>query len=165
LDDAFARALNGLPDGTHTITVYANDTAGNMNPSSAVYFTIDTVPPNIDIQSPENKTYTTSSVPLNLNFDEEISWIGYSIDGQMNIAITGNTTISALSNGARSLIVYANDTAGKTGSSELIFFTIETRRKETFPIWVLAVIVTIAVIVAVLLVYFTKIKKTKAIAE
>jgi parallel beta-helix repeat protein len=157
--------LNALPDGTHTITVYANDTAGNMDSSDIVYFTIDTVSPNIEILSPENKTYTTSSVPLTLASDEAISWIGYSLDGQMNITITGNTTVSGLSNGLHSLIVYANDTAGNTGGSEMIFFTIETRREEAFPTWVLAVIVTIAIVAAVLLVYFAKVKKTTEKAE
>jgi parallel beta-helix repeat protein len=157
--------LSGLPDGIHTITVYANDTAGNMGSSGIVYFTIDTVSPNIEILSPENKTYTTSSVPLSLAFNEAISWIGYSLDGQVNVTITGNTTVSGLSNGLHGLIVYANDTAGNTGGSEMIFFTIETRREETFPTWVLAVVLAIVVVVAVLLVYFTKIKKTKEKAE
>jgi parallel beta-helix repeat protein len=152
--------LNGLPYGIHTVTVYANDTAGNMDSSSIVYFTIDTIPPNINIQSPENKTYTTSSVSLSVAFDEAISWIGYSLDGQVNITITGNTTVSGLSNGLHSLIVYANDTAGNTGGSEMIFFTVETPREEAFPIWVLAVIVAIAVVGAALLVYFTKVRKT-----
>jgi parallel beta-helix repeat protein len=157
--------LNGLPDGTHTITVYANDTAGNMDSSDIVYFTIDTVSPNIEILSPENKTYTTSSVPLSIAFNEAISWIGYSLDGQINMTLTGNTTVSGLSNGLHSLIVYANDTAGNTGGSETIFFTIETRREEAFPTWVVAVIVTIAVVGAALLVYFAKVKKTKEKAE
>jgi parallel beta-helix repeat protein len=157
--------LNGLPDGIHTVTVYANDTAGNMDASPIVYFTIDTISPNIDILSPENKTYTISSVPLSFTFDEAISWAGYSVDGQMNITITGNTTVSGLPNGLHSLIVYANDTAGNTGSSEMVFFTVETRREESFPTWVLAVIVTIVVFVAALLVYFTKIKKPKEKSE
>jgi parallel beta-helix repeat protein len=153
--------LKGLPDGTHTVMVYVNDTAGNMDSSDIVYFTIDTVSPNIEILSPENKTYTTSSVPLSLAFDEAISWIGYSLDDQMNMTITGNTTIFGLSNGLHSLIVYANDTAGNTGGSEMIFFTIETQREEAFPTWVLTVIGTIAIVVAVLLIYFTKVEKTK----
>jgi hypothetical protein len=30
----------GLSDGSHSLTVYANDTAGNMDASEPVYFTI-----------------------------------------------------------------------------------------------------------------------------
>ena len=153
--------LNGLPDGTHTITVYGNDTAGNMGSSGTVYFTIDTASPNIEILSPENKTYTTSSIPLSLALNEATSWIGYSLDDLVNMTITGNTTVSGLSNGLHSLIVYANDTAGNIGGSEMIFFTIEIQREEAFPTWVLTVIGTIAIVVAVLLIYFTKVKKTK----
>jgi hypothetical protein len=33
--------LAGLSDGTHTVTVYANDTAGNMGSSSMVYFSVE----------------------------------------------------------------------------------------------------------------------------
>ena len=36
--------LTNLTDGEHTLTVYANDTSGNMN-STTVWFTIDTIPP------------------------------------------------------------------------------------------------------------------------
>jgi len=55
--------LSGLLDGAHNLVVYANDTAGNMGASSTVYFTVDTVAPNIGFLSPENKTYTS---PLTL---------------------------------------------------------------------------------------------------
>jgi len=50
--------LESLPDGTHSVVVFANDTVGNMGNSSAVHFTVDTTPPNIVILSPENTTYT-----------------------------------------------------------------------------------------------------------
>jgi PGF-pre-PGF domain-containing protein len=36
--------LSSLPDGAHNVTVYANDSAGNLN-SSIAYFTVDTTPP------------------------------------------------------------------------------------------------------------------------
>jgi len=37
--------INDLPNGTHTLTVYANDTLGNMGASETIVFTvIDTFP-------------------------------------------------------------------------------------------------------------------------
>ena len=116
--------LADLSDGAHSLRVYANDTAGNMGYSDTVYFAVDTVPPNIEIQSPENRTYTTSSVSLSYIIDELTSWIGYSLDGQENVTVTGNTTLSGLSDGSHNLVVYANDTAGNTGSSYIVYLTI-----------------------------------------
>lgn len=155
----------GLSDGVHTIEVYANDTAGNMGHSEAVYFTVDTVAPTIAILSPENVTYTTSPVSLSFTIDETTSWIGYSLDNQENITIAGNTTLSVLSNGPHSLTVYASDMAGNTGASEKIYFTLEAQQEEAFPTLLVAVIIVLAVLGAALLIYFTKVKKTAKKAE
>ena len=115
-----------------------------------------TLPPTISIVSPENKTYTVNNVSLNFTVSESTSWIGYSLDGQANITITGNTTLSGLPDGSHSLTVYAKDTAGNTGTSETIYFSI-----EPFPItWIAAAIAVIAIGGAALLVYFRKIRKT-----
>jgi len=116
----------GLSDGVHTITVYANDTAGNMGYSNTVYFTVDTVFPNIEILSPENKTYAVTDVPLSFTVDEATSWMGYSLDGQANVTITGNTTLSGLLDGSHYVVVYANDTAGNMGTSNMVYFTVDT---------------------------------------
>jgi len=116
--------LPNLLDGTHYVVVFANDTAGYMGSSDTVYFTVDTVPPNIQILSPENKTYTTSAVSLNFTVDEATSWIGYSLDGQMNVTTVGNTTLFGLSIGMHNLIIHANDTVGNMGSSDFVYFTI-----------------------------------------
>jgi len=84
----------------------------------------DTTPPTISILFPENKTYTVNDVPLNFTVDELTSWIGYSLDGQINVTIAGNTTLFDLEEGSHSILVYANDTSGNMGTSNKIFFTI-----------------------------------------
>ncbi|MGD8505491.1 MAG: right-handed parallel beta-helix repeat-containing protein [Candidatus Bathyarchaeota archaeon] len=115
--------LVDLPDGVHSLSIYANDTLGNMG-SSDVVFTIDTLPPDIAILSPRNMTYGTSSISLSFTVDEPTSWIGYSLDGQVNQTVTGNTTLSGLTNELHDIIVYANDTAGNIGLSDQIYFTV-----------------------------------------
>lgn len=115
--------LSGLSETTHTVRVYANDTVGNMGSSKIVYFTVDATSPTIEILSPENRTYTSNSVLLNFTTSEATSWIGYSLDGHANVSIVGNTTLQELPNGSHSLIVYANDTAENTGSSDKVYFT------------------------------------------
>ena len=157
--------LTELSDGMHSLIVYASDITGNVGYSDIVYFTIqttppDTTPPTISIVSPENKTYDTTDIPLTFTVDESVSWMAYSLDGQANMTITGNTTLSGLSDGSHSLIVYAKDTAENTGASEIIYFSIETKKAEPLQTWIVAAIVIIAVVGTALLIYFTKIKKT-----
>jgi hypothetical protein len=69
-------------------------------------------PPNISLSNYENKTFTENSIPLNFTLSKTAQWIGYSLDGQANITINGNTTIAGLSNGLHTITAYANDTFG-----------------------------------------------------
>jgi len=150
--------LASIFDGGHFVVVYANDTAGNMGASNMVYFTIDTTLPTISVLSPENKSYDTTNISLTFTIDESASWMAYSLDGQANVTVTGNTTLSGLSDGSHSIIVYANDTAGNTGLSETIYFTIETEKEEPFPTWIVPVIVIIIVALGIA-VYLLKFKR------
>lgn len=118
--------LTDLSNGVHTIVVYANDTAANMGQSNIVHFTVDTVHPAITVLSPENKTYATNMVPLNLKANKPTSWIGYSLDNQENVTISGNVTLTGLSDRAHTIVVYANDTAGNVGQSDMVHFTVDT---------------------------------------
>lgn len=86
---------------------------------------LDTTSPIITILLPENQTwYRGKDVALNFTIDEPTSWIGYSLDGEANETITGNTTLTDLSYGLHNVTVYANDTAGNMGSSDTIHFTV-----------------------------------------
>jgi hypothetical protein len=87
--------------------------------------TADNVAPSITIISPKNETYATTSVPLIFTLNEPTSWVGYSLDGAENVTITGNTTLAGLLEGLHYVIVYANDTAGNMGSSDVVYFTID----------------------------------------
>lgn len=147
--------LTGLYYGTHNIVVYAKDSAGNIGSSGMVYFAIGTLP-SISILSPENKTYDTTDIPLTFTVTETVSWIGYSLDGQANVTITGNKTITGLPYGSHSLVVYAIDIAGNPGTSETIYFRIKTQQSEPFATWVVAAVVAIIVIIAVAAVVIKK---------
>jgi hypothetical protein len=93
--------------------------------SSSVRFTIDTIAPSILSLSVENKTYATSDVPLTLTTNEPVSQVTYSLDGQTNVTVAGNATLTGLSDGAHNITVYATDNAGNTGASETLYFTID----------------------------------------
>jgi len=143
--------LTGLSLGSHNIIVYANDTEGNMGASNRVYFTIaEVAPPVIALASPRNKTYTETSIPLELVISKATDWIGYSLDGAANVTITGDITLTGLSLGSHNIIVYANDTTGLMGTSGKIYFTIEEAPPPeiNWPLIVAVVVICLVVGVA-----------------
>jgi len=178
--ETFSVNLTGLSDGLHWVLVTAkSDYEGYFGGSSSsffgiVYFTVDTTPPRISIRAPLDRTYNATDVPLNFIVREPVSWMGYSLDAQANVTITGNTTLSELSYGSHNLTVYANDIAGNTGYSRTIYFSIaqkkepkqpESEQSEPLSAWIAATIVVIAIVGAALLVYFGKIRKKPGKAE
>lgn len=107
------------------VTITVNDSALTAN--QTIYLNItDTIPPNITINSPQNKTYNTSGITLNFSFDEETGWCAYSLNGNGNITINC-TAISNLapSEGQNNLTLYANDTQGHL-ASKTVYFTTDT---------------------------------------
>ncbi len=136
--------VSDLSEGAHSITVYVNDTFGNMVSSSAVDFSVDTVPPRIVVFSPENRTYGEIDIQSDFTVNEPVEWMGYSLDGQDNVTVTGNVTLAALSEGSHHITFYAIDLVGNIGASKTVYFDI-----APFPtVLVVAVAVTITIAVA-----------------
>ena len=92
---------------------------------------LSTTPPKISVASPLSQTYNESSVSLLLTSDKLTNWTGYSLDGEQNVTLTGNATLANLTNGLHSLVVFANDTFGNIGASEIVAFTVTV--PEPFP--------------------------------
>jgi hypothetical protein len=113
---ATSASLSGLKEGYHNLTLraqydycptYPDDRDWHYESESNVFFRVDTVPQNITLVKPENSTYMSADVVLQFFIDERASWIGYSLDGQENVTIAGNTTLTSLPNGDHNLTVYA----------------------------------------------------------
>jgi hypothetical protein len=160
--------LTNLEDGVHSVQVHALCVTLEPLPgypwplsylfntsSNIVYFTVDTTPPAIAVMPVENKTDGSFDIPLNFTLNEPTSQIKYSLDGQANVTIAGNTTLLNLPYGQHNVTVYATDIAGNIGS-ETINFTI-AEPPEPFPTTlVIAPIASAAVIGLGLLVCFRK---------
>jgi N-acetylneuraminic acid mutarotase len=116
-----------------------------------------TVPPKVAVASPENNvTYVSSNVSLVFTFNRSVLWMGYSVDGQKPVTVTGNTTVEGLSSGLHNVTVYAKDEFNNVGASETVFFSVA---EESFPVAPVAAasIAAVAVVAgAVLLIYFRK---------
>ncbi|OLS22564.1 MAG: hypothetical protein HeimC3_30100 [Candidatus Heimdallarchaeota archaeon LC_3] len=117
--------LTGLSEGSHSIILYATDMGGVTGKSIIQFFEIDTIYPVITVNSPENKTYDTNQVLIDVFISEPTSWIGYSIDGQNYISYLDNSLITLLTEGHHSIVVSAVDIAGNNASSPNIWFTID----------------------------------------
>lgn len=135
--------LSDLAEGAHKLVVSVNDTFGNVVSSEAVYFSVDTVPPKITVLIPENRSYGETDIKTVFIVDEPTSWLGYSLDGQDNVTVTGNVTLAVLSEGSHSFTVYATDLVGNTGVSETVYFVV-----APFPtVLVVAAATTVIIIV------------------
>jgi PKD repeat protein len=110
-----------------TLKVGDNSVPPNAIPATGVGGTVKVgnPAPQATIISPENSTYGTSTVNLNFTLTEPAAWIGYSLDGNANVTITGSMNIS-VSEGQHSIVIYANDSAGRTGASDIVYFTVDT---------------------------------------
>jgi len=98
-----------------------NNTASNNSPG-LIFIPTDVEPPTIIIISPEAKIYNnTDTIALNYTVNEPPSWMGYSLNNKENVTLTSNITLSNLSLGRYHLIIYANDTAGNMGASNVSF--------------------------------------------
>ena len=107
-------------------------------------FTVDTSAPLIQVFSPENKTYRESDVQSVFTVNEPVEWMGYSLDGQDNVTVTGNVTLAVLSEGSHRVTFYARDPYGNEGASKTVYFEV-----MPFPtVTVAAVAVTIIIVIA-----------------
>jgi hypothetical protein len=112
-----------------------------------------TVPPEVKVVSPVSQTYNESSVSLVFTVNKQVNWTGYSLDGQDNVTVTGNATLSGLTNGLHNVTVYAEDTFGNVGASEMVYFSVEVPFPATL---VVAPVASVVVVGAVLAIYFRK---------
>jgi N-acetylneuraminic acid mutarotase len=143
----FATAFSGFDSPAEfTATRYA---------TNEVYTPVGygTAPPTIDVVSPVSQTYNESSVPLFFTVNKPVNWTGYSLDGGATVTIGGNTTLEGLANGLHSVTVYAKDVFDNVGASEAVSFTVEI---PFLAILVVAPVASVAVVGAVVALYFRK---------
>jgi hypothetical protein len=70
------KLLINLTDGSHHVTVYANDTLGNMGASDTVYFSVDTTAPNItDVSQSPDEVLPTHTVQINATVTDAVSGV------------------------------------------------------------------------------------------
>ena len=124
-----------VPDGNLSVAhrdlmiVFYMDADDGTGNALTVYDTaaVDCLVPVITVAAPQNNTtYSSNSVDLNYSVNERTQWEGYSLDGQPIVIISGNTTLTNLTDGWHNVTVFAGDVAGNIGASDLVWFNITT---------------------------------------
>lgn len=114
-----------LRDGSHTVTINCKDHDGNAAAEKSTTYTVDTVPPTLNVTSPADGLITAaSSVTVAGTTNDATSSpvvITISLNGadQGAVAVgTGGTfsKVVTLKNGSNTIIVKAKDAAGKESS-------------------------------------------------
>lgn len=114
-----------LSDGSHTVTINCKDHDGNAATEKSTTYTVDTVPPTLNVTSPADGLITaTSSVTVAGTTNDATSSpvvITISLNGtdQGTVAVgTGGTfsKVVTLKGGSNTIIVKARDSAGKESS-------------------------------------------------
>jgi hypothetical protein len=159
-----------LSEGYHNVTFLSSVDGGyadgltwywfQMKSYLTISFTVDTASPDVSVLSLENMTCEGSVVPLSFTVSEMVTELSYSLDGQGNVTVAGNTTLGGLPVGVHNVTVYAWDEAGNVGASETITFTITEPESEPKPFPTVPVAAASAAVVASvsagILVYFKK---------
>jgi hypothetical protein len=115
---------DGIGDTLYTIDEQEVDRYPLIKPINETYYLLKTSSPKILLCSPLNQTNKELNVPVCFSMDKIVNSIYYSLDGQENTTINGNTTLTNLASGLHNLTIYATDTHGNRGASETIYFTV-----------------------------------------
>ena len=133
-----------------------------FNSSFLANYEQEITPPKVSVVSPLNETYSESNISLSFAIDRPFNWEGYILDGQSNVTISGNTTISNIGYGSHSITVYANSTFGIIGASKTIDFNVVKSKPFTSMVVILVSATVIAIVIGsvVAVLYHRRHRKT-----
>ena len=110
---------SAAPEGSHNVIFSCIDASGNTN-SSSIRFFVDTIPPHISFSSPQNTSYNTKTILINIlnNSDSKNIWFNRGLGNE-----TYTTSVSkSFGEGSTSIIAYANDSLGNLNGTAVRFF-------------------------------------------
>lgn len=109
-----------MSDGSHTVTVDCSDNDGNAATQKSTKFTVDTVPPSLNVTSPVDGLITNNSslVVSGTTNDATSSPVTLTVNGK-SVTVGSNgafSTTVTLAEGANTITVKVVDKAGKTST-------------------------------------------------
>ncbi len=121
-----------VSDGEHEFRVYGYDRAGNLGKSEMRSFTVDTVPPVIDLVEPTpegGSVLNRSSVTFSISSSEPLRAAVLVLDGEEHPMAGSSEAWSVtlqVADGHHEFYVIGTDFAGNDGTSERRSFTVDT---------------------------------------
>lgn len=112
-----------MADGSHTVVVSVSDNDGNAAVEKSVTFTVDTVPPTLNISSPSDGLVTNNQLLTVQGVTNDLTSSPVTIKIALNGTDQGSVTVGSdgsfsktvtLAEGANTIAVTATDAAGKT---------------------------------------------------
>ena len=114
-----------LTDGSHTVTITVSDNDGNAATAKSTTYTLDTVPPTLNISAPVNELVTNAASLVVRGSTNDVSsspvtvkiLLGSADQGAVTVASDGtfSKTIT-LAEGSNTITVTATDAAGKAST-------------------------------------------------
>ncbi len=117
--------LSALSEGSHTITIDVSDNDGNSASQASAVFTVDTVPPTLDVISPSDGLITNSqTVTVSGTTNDATSTavtVKISVNGKdqgdIDVDSSGNFSKEiTLDEAENEIVITATDSAGKTST-------------------------------------------------
>lgn len=114
-----------LSDGSHTVTIDVSDHDGNAAAQKTTSYTVDTVPPTLNVTAPEAGLITNSASLTVRGTTNDATSSPVTVKVSLNGVDKGAATVSAdgsftkaltLANGSNTIVVTATDAAGKSSS-------------------------------------------------
>ena len=109
-----------LSDGSHTVTINCSDNDGNRATEKSTTFTVDTVPPVLNVTSPDDGLITNKStvVVAGTTNDATSSPVTLTVNGnKVSVGSNGSfSTTVTLSEGENTITIEAVDKAGKVST-------------------------------------------------
>jgi len=112
--------------------------------------------PVVELVSPVSQVYNGSSIELEFVVDRPCSLLYYCVDGGDLVTVEGNATLSDLSSGVYSVVVFAEDMFGNVGVSETVVFTVVSEPDSILSTPVLAVLCVVPVLVVTAFLLFLR---------
>ena len=118
---------SGLLEGTHLVTVVAQDTLGRSSNKLSRMWVIDLTAPVVTLGAATPAKTVTSETSISLLFSaNEASKFSCALDGAVAAECTSPVAYSALKEGAHSIAVTATDLAGNRSQAKTYAWTIDT---------------------------------------
>ncbi len=122
--------ISGLSNSNHTLTLYANDTAGNLN-STNIWFNVDVSELVATEEAPINGSHhKTSWTYFNVTTNKAATTCNYTLDSGSFVSMTNDTplhwsvNVSSLSEGSHD-VSYSCADATNTSTTDKVYFTID----------------------------------------